>query len=307
MRWCRNSGMPRFLSTPSARRATSDAQEQPELHTDFYPRPPRGGRHGRKLKGEDFKKISIHALREEGDFGWTSLSQGPSIFLSTPSARRATACKPQCHHYASISIHALREEGDQRGRCPSASTTISIHALREEGDDRDVRAAHDGRRFLSTPSARRATDLVRSMPVPLRISIHALREEGDWRPLRLHPPHTHISIHALREEGDSVSWTIGRAAVKFLSTPSARRATKSLSPPPPLPNNFYPRPPRGGRRSDRTPPASSWRFLSTPSARRATAKTETKSLFSNKLYNILHEFRRALIYNGSKSYPNHAK
>ena len=50
-----------------------------------------------------------------------------------------------------------------------------------------------------------------------------------------------------------------------------------------------------------------FKFLSTPSARRATAKTETKSLFSNKLYNILHEFRRALIYNGSKSYPNHAK
>lgn len=50
-----------------------------------------------------------------------------------------------------------------------------------------------------------------------------------------------------------------------------------------------------------------FQFLSTPSARRATAKTETKSLFSNKLYNILHEFRRALIYNGSKNYPNHAK
>lgn len=52
---------------------------------------------------------------------------------------------------------------------------------------------------------------------------------------------------------------------------------------------------------------SQQKFLSTPSARRATAKTETKSLFSNKLYNILHEFRRALIYNGSKNYPNHAK
>lgn len=37
------------------------------------------------------------------------------------------------------------------------------------------------------------------------------------------------------------------------------------------------------------------------------SKTETKSLFSYKLYNILHEFRRALIYNGSKNYPNHAK
>lgn len=57
----------------------------------------------------------------------------------------------------------------------------------------------------------------------------------------------------------------------------------------------------------RLPDSRAAKFLSTPSARRATAKTETKSLFSNKLYNILHEFRRALIYNGSKSYPNHAK
>ena len=54
-------------------------------------------------------------------------------------------------------------------------------------------------------------------------------------------------------------------------------------------------------------PKPAKQFLSTPSARRATAKTETKSLFSYKLYNILHEFRRALIYNGSKNYPNHAK
>ena len=29
--------------------------------------------------------------------------------------------------------------------------------------------------------------------------------------------------------------------------------------------------------------------------------------FLIKLYNILHGFRRALIYNGSKNYPNHAK
>ena len=36
-------------------------------------------------------------------------------------------------------------------------------------------------------------------------------------------------------------------------------------------------------------------------------RNHIKSLFSNKLYNILHEFKRALIYNGSKSYPNHAK
>ena len=93
-----------------------------------------------------------------------------------------------------------------------------------------------------------------------------------------------ISIHALREEGDRVS--------------RVRAYERTY---------FYPRPPRGGRRNTSYQRAMADIFLSTPSARRATAKTETKSLFSYKLYNILHEFRRALIYNGSKNYPNHAK
>ena len=93
-----------------------------------------------------------------------------------------------------------------------------------------------------------------------------------------------ISIHALREEGDQKI---------FDRRPFCRISIHAL-------------------REEGDPPAerkaaSGASFLSTPSARRATAKTETKSLFSNKLYNILHEFRRALIYNGSKSYPNHAK
>ena len=95
---------------------------------------------------------------------------------------------------------------------------------------------------------------------------------------------TAISIHALREEGDRQSHIGGH-----------------------IKQNFYPRPPRGGRPSNSALSRSRRLFLSTPSARRATAKTETKSLFSYKLYNILHEFRRALIYNGSKNYPNHAK
>ena len=34
-----------------------------------------------------------------------------------------------------------------------------------------------------------------------------------------------ISIHALREEGDVADTIINDAAVQFLSTPSARRAT----------------------------------------------------------------------------------
>ena len=61
------------------------------------------------------------------------------LFLSTPSARRAT-----WYNYINkstrpiISIHALREEGDRE--CDEvfwAATGISIHALREEGDSKN--------------------------------------------------------------------------------------------------------------------------------------------------------------------------
>ena len=58
---------------------------------NFYPRPPRGGRRLfpgglRLLEG----LISIHALREEGDVEPLTAGVMPLLFLSTPSARRAT-------------------------------------------------------------------------------------------------------------------------------------------------------------------------------------------------------------------------
>ena len=78
---------------------------------------------------------------------------------------------------------------------------ISIHALREESDPWWMSTTTSLLRFLSTPSARRATGADFYLNLPVRISIHALREEGDlvaeprgWRFV--------ISIHALREEGD---------------------------------------------------------------------------------------------------------
>ena len=56
-----------FLSTPSARRATSRSALGATALPDFYPRPPRGGRpHDIVFVGER-NFISIHALREEGD------------------------------------------------------------------------------------------------------------------------------------------------------------------------------------------------------------------------------------------------
>ena len=57
-------------------------------------------------------------------------------------------------------------------------------------------------KFLSTPSARRATLRQAVAVQQYYISIHALREEGD-DVTALDPPYTTISIHALREEGDT--------------------------------------------------------------------------------------------------------
>ena len=78
------------------------------------------------------------------------------VFLSTPSARRATAIDVSGQIGRQISIHALREEGDLSASYYYTFSKISIHALREEGDEC---REHAGRNQC--------------------ISIHALREEGD--------------------------------------------------------------------------------------------------------------------------------
>ena len=57
-------------------------------------------------------RISIHALREEGDTYRTGQDKPDVLFLSTPSARRATERSGPQEAQEAISIHALREEGD---------------------------------------------------------------------------------------------------------------------------------------------------------------------------------------------------
>ena len=57
----------------------------------FYPRPPRGGRLWEPYPSENSGLISIHALREEGDGIRLAYDKHMDQFLSTPSARRATA------------------------------------------------------------------------------------------------------------------------------------------------------------------------------------------------------------------------
>ena len=57
----------KFLSTPSARRATYQPVQEQHLERYFYPRPPRGGRRRILNNIDHYVDISIHALREEGD------------------------------------------------------------------------------------------------------------------------------------------------------------------------------------------------------------------------------------------------
>ena len=196
-------GVPiKFLSTPSARRATPRPAPACAGRLDFYPRPPRGGRHVDDEPSAAPVAISIHALREEGDCSVDDTFDR-SIFISIHALREegdAGHCG-RCGGAAVISIHALREEGDQNLISSPAKITISIHALREEGDRgcRVFAARHMP--FLSTPSVRRATITQGVYNHIENISIHALREEGDHLH-RVARFQAHISIHALREEGD---------------------------------------------------------------------------------------------------------
>ena len=191
---------------------------------DFYPRPPRGGR--------PEKYRDTQAIIE---------------FLSTPSARRATRGVQR----------GQQQQGDfyprpPRGGRPSQSSSVSLvlyfYPRPPRGGRRKAnRSRRERKTFLSTPSARRATN-------------YALRLCRRVRYFYPRPP----------RGGRLPRPTIRTQAVAFLSTPSARRAT--------LPScwkitrrqNFYPRPPRGGRHQQGLEKMWSRKFLSTPSARRAT-------------------------------------
>ena len=270
--WCLSSiSSSLFLSTPSARRATQLGDSGSGMAAHFYPRPPRGGRHDHVPTQDTETGISIHALREEGD-----ARKGRDVnltleFLSTPSARRATATEFQGRfgsfdfyprpprggrHQAAGNNGSARPDFYPRpprgGRLPLfgvslRNQTISIHALREEGDAVLQMLFIQKTKFLSTPSARRATVAVCRLCMRFGISIHALREEGDC-------------------------WHSRQASTlrRFLSTPSARRATEVGAGEVRHQSDFYPRPPRGGRPLAMPCSSRLLPFLSTPSARRAT-------------------------------------
>ena len=193
-----------------------------------------------------------------------------TVFLSTPSARRATPSKCGWQKSERISIHALREEGDQvcyAGRperhnfyprpprggrlLPAPGRSSPEQFLSTPSARRATRPTVMclccNVRFLSTPSARRATDPRVLLQRARTISIHALREEGD----RADCFRDCLSVYFYPRppRGGRLKATVNAVFNRvFLSTPSARRATIYVSDIPAGPADFYPRPPRGGRR-----------------------------------------------------------
>ena len=172
-----------FLSTPSARRATAFQARGMRSGQNFYPRPPRGGR---------------HSAMHPSSFG--------SLFLSTPSARRATSagsadcafrsdfyprpprggrrvCSVHLAGFAVISIHALREEGDSASVCGASVKSYFYPRPPRGGRRLSLYSGISSAQFLSTPSARRATHALARLDLAGSISIHALREEGDPCPV----------------------------------------------------------------------------------------------------------------------------
>ena len=192
---------------------------------NFYPRPPRGGRQNQCCG-----------------------LPGLQLFLSTPSARRATQ--------------------QRTGRCPGVG--ISIHALREEGDNlHDAAKGQFNWIFLSTPSARRATPaLYDPANCGIFLSTPSARR-ATYVPRPRCPTFSHFYPRPPRG-GRPIDDRWLAAQLRFLSTPSARRATTAFPKWVRIFCNFYPRPPRGGRRSCASQRVCQHGFLSTPSARRAT-------------------------------------
>ena len=170
-----------------------------------------------------------------------------SLFLSTPSARRATHQPVATGVSGAISIHALREEGDYNPFVHTCFFGYFYPRPPRGGRLVEFCQLHQPVVFLSTPSARRATRnsymftrfLRDFYPRPPRGG----RPEGVTREYFVHI----ISIHALREEGDMRTVYRVQTAQTFLSTPSARRATCGQCTGCRLRKHFYPRPPRGGR------------------------------------------------------------
>ena len=190
--------------------------------TDFYPRPPRGGR---PLCAATSRPAGYFYPRPPrgGRRSGSRCSRFSHRFLSTPSARRATHCWAKIVLNHVISIHALREEGDA-GTVAKTLGVVDFYPRPPRGGRPRSR---DGTTTACDfyPRPPRGGRPMCAMSTLTVLYFYPRPPRGGRRQAVRHPCYDlRISIHALREEGD-------RAFRVCLRTD----------------RYFYPRPPRGGR------------------------------------------------------------
>ena len=104
------------------------------------------------------KKISIHALREEGDGSVHLRGLRHRYFYPRPPQGGRPLQFPLVRTDDVISIHALREEGDLKGQKKVVGRYLFLSTpSARRATDATTTGSNTGT-FLSTPSARRATD-----------------------------------------------------------------------------------------------------------------------------------------------------
>ena len=178
---------------------------------------------------------------------WRCPIRGENWFLSVPSAGRVTGCTSRAS--GGRAYFYPRPPRGGRPQCisgqPETRRFLSTPSARRATTD--AGGSTETGLFLSTPSARRAT-LCLVVTFHFRdISIHALREEGDT--LQSKSTERLFDFYPRPPRGGRRAQH-GRLSTRrrtFLSTPSARRATSAGQQVPPESQYFYPRPPRGGR------------------------------------------------------------
>ena len=155
--------------------------------------------------------------------GYRCVKHNADPFLSTPSARRATRVPGRGQHHRPISIHALREEGDLRP---------ILDGLRPQNFY--PRPPRGGRPVHRRP----ATCLCHFYPRPPRGGRRQICASASpkWN-FYPRPP----------RGGRPLRFVQSILQFQFLSTPSARRATAYCTEKYQHICDFYPRPPRGGR------------------------------------------------------------
>ena len=195
-----------FQSTPSARRATVSAVEKQKRSVKFQSTPSARRATGSSRRARNEQRISIHALREEGDH--TSKGSVPGITDFNPRPPRGG--RPIRLHLRSLPSSDFNPRPPRGGRRTAAKASLSSGL------------------FQSTPSARRATvDAVAETAVGVNFNPRPPRGGRlEWLPTVIKA----VDFNPRPPRGGRHAKIYNKTANKtFQSTPSARRATSAAT------------------------------------------------------------------------------